>query len=418
MAANQLYAGKHNAILLQGFHWRSHEIDWYQILIDNAPKIQQLGFDYIWLPPCSASVDPQGYLPTEWYNLNSQYGTEDQLKKAIATLRSGEHPVESLADIVVNHRCGLNDWADFRNPTFADDGVTDPAAVEQANRRAVVQEDEWKDSGGQPAGGNDTGAQFDGGRDLDHTNPLVQKAIVAWLQWLKEHVGFGGWRWDYVKGYHPKHVGFYNDQTQPTFSVSELTDATTSGLVDWINRSYGQPDDDNGRPNRTGGKSAVFDFSTRAILKNALVENEFSLLKTQEGKCPGLMGIWPAMAVTFLDNHDTETANHDYPFPGKTVIQGYAYLLTHPGKPCIFWNHLFDWEPPYREAIEKLLQLRRQAELHAESTVNIAAAEKGLYAAVVDDKIAVKIGPTPWNPNPDEWTLQFEDHDLAIWRRS
>lgn len=27
-------------------------------------------------------------------------------------------------------------------------------------------------------------------------------------------------------------------------------------------------------------------------------------------------------------------------FPHHAVEQGYAYILTHPGTPCVFWDHL------------------------------------------------------------------------------
>jgi len=30
-----------------------------------------------------------------------------------------------------------------------------------------------------------------------------------------------------------------------------------------------------------------------------------------------------------------------WPFPSKHVMLGYAYILTHPGIPCLFWEHSF-----------------------------------------------------------------------------
>jgi alpha-amylase len=416
MAANALYAGKTDAILLQGFHWTSNEHSWYRILAEMSGDIQAAGFDYVWFPPPSASADPHGYLPTEWYNLNSKYGTQDELKAAIAALRKGKRSVEAIADVVVNHRCGVKDWADFQNPHFAPDGTTDPKAIEEANRKAVVQEDEWKEAGGKPAGSSDTGEQFNGGRDLDHTNPLVQQAIIKWLQWLKKEIGFVGWRWDLVKGYHPRFVGLYNDATQPAISVAEFADSEPLPLVDWINRTYGKPDVDGG-PDRTGGKSCAFDFPTRGFLKRAFEQNNYELLKSVEGRCPGLIGHWPAMAVTFLDNHDTEPANHNDPYPTERVAAGYAYLLTHPGKPCVFWPHLFDWGQALRKTILSLIQLRRRARLYAESGVNIRLAQTDLYAAVIDDKIALKLGPAPWQPDGDDWQSALDGDDFAVWSR-
>jgi len=48
-----------------------------------------------------------------------------------------------------------------------------------------------------------------------------------------------------------------------------------------------------------------------------------------------VIGWWPAKAVTFVDNHDTGSTQAMWPFPADKVMQGYAYILTHPGNPCI-----------------------------------------------------------------------------------
>jgi hypothetical protein len=60
---------------------------------------------------------------------------------------------------------------------------------------------------------------------------------------------------------------------------------------------------------------------------------------------------------TFVDNHDTGSTQAHWPFPHDKVGQGYAYILTHPGMPCIFWDHFFEWGD-LRGEIESLLQVR------------------------------------------------------------
>ena len=65
------------------------------------------------MPPPSESVSPQGYLPTDLYNLTSQYGSEAELRECISALHAAGLKV--LADIVINHRCaatqvGLRPW--------------------------------------------------------------------------------------------------------------------------------------------------------------------------------------------------------------------------------------------------------------------------------------------------------------------
>ena len=48
-----------------------------------------------------------------------------------------------------------------------------------------------------------------------------------------------------------------------------------------------------------------------------------------------IVGWWPQKAVTFLDNHDTGSTQRHWSFPDENLAMGYAYILTHPGVPCI-----------------------------------------------------------------------------------
>lgn len=46
--------------------------------------------------------------------------------------------------------------------------------------------------------------------------------------------------------------------------------------------------------------------------------------------------------MTFTDNHDTGCPQNHWPFPADRQALGYAYILTHPGIPCIFGPHFWD----------------------------------------------------------------------------
>lgn len=65
--------------------------------------LQELGVTQLWLPPPSNSVSKQGYLPGQLYDLDTPYGTKEELKGLLAQLK--EAGIASLADIVINHRC-------------------------------------------------------------------------------------------------------------------------------------------------------------------------------------------------------------------------------------------------------------------------------------------------------------------------
>jgi alpha-amylase len=46
-----------------------------------------------------------------------------------------------------------------------------------------------------------------------------------------------------------------------------------------------------------------------------------------------------------------------WPFPSDRVSQGYAYILTHPGMPCVAFDHYFDWGSKLQGEINALLQV-------------------------------------------------------------
>jgi alpha-amylase len=371
--------------MLQGYFWGAHQFGWYKVLAANAQAIKDAPFDYVWFPPPTRGVVPEGYMPTEWYDLNSRYGTVDELKTAISSLR----PTRAIADIVVNHRCGAHTAGpDFENPRFPD------------NAAAVVSDDECGLGTGRPDSGEGT---RDYGRDLDHTNPDVQAVIIEWLRWLKKDIGYAGWRYDMVKGYGAEFVGKYNDATQPELSVGEYYDGDGEKVARWIGA--------------TGGRSMAFDFPTRGRLKEALAKHEFGGLKTKEGKPAGVIGAKPGMSVTFIENHDTEPVRgNGEAFPSDSVMPGYAYILTHPGIPCVFWRHYFDCGEVQKEKIRKLIEVRKRNHLNSRSTVDIKAADGMKYAAQIDGKVAVKIGPGPWSPG-DGWHVVVDGNDFAVWER-
>ncbi|MEL7424066.1 MAG: alpha-amylase C-terminal beta-sheet domain-containing protein [Bacteroidota bacterium] len=381
-------------VMLQGFNWVSHSNSsgWYNVVQSKAQELGDAQFDMVWLPPPSDAAAPQGYLPRELYDVSTNYGTQQELTNCISALHN--EGIKVLADIVINHRVGTTNWADFTNPTWG--------------CWAVVSNDEWGQNGGNPCGNFDTGDNYHAARDIDHTNGTVRSDLIGWMNWLKNTIGFDGWRYDYVRGFNGYYNGVYNDGTNPYFTVGELWDnldlnnvnAHRQQIVDWI--------DD------TQGKSAAFDFTTKGVLQ-AAVNNQYWRLNIGGG-APGVIGWWPSRAVTFIDNHDTGSTQAYWPFPGGKVMQGYAYILTHPGVPSVFWDHYFDWG--LKGAIDALIEVRKDNGLHSESSIDIKEARWDLYAAEIDGKVAMKIGPGSWSPSGSGWVLRTSGNDYAVWDKA
>ena len=97
---------------------------------------------------------------------------------------------------------------------------------------------------------------------------------------------------------------------------------------------------------------------------------------------------------------------------------GYAYILTHPGIPCVFWPHFFDWGQAYRNSIQALMDIRKKAVVTSTSRMLVLAATNELYAAVVDgekQRVVLKLGKNwGWNPGAG-WTLAASGERYAVW---
>lgn len=401
--------------MLQAFGWDSCEAGgWYRIVQDKLTAIQELGVNFAWLPPPSQSVSPQGYMPGQLYDFNTPFGSETDLRALLAALKAAR--IAPLADIVINHRC-----ADQRDDRGRWNIFTD--AVEHPGRRVAW--GQWAIVGGDGyggTGGKDSGDDFGPAPDLDHTNEEVREGLKDWLRYLRDSVGYYGWRLDYVKGYAPSYTKEYIDDTVgcDTFVVGELwadmawgdeglefdQDAARQGMCDYIDG--------------TSRRCPLFDFPTKGILQEAVRNVEYHRLRDAAGKPPGLLGWWPSKAVTFIDNHDTGSTQQHWPFPADRLLAGYAYVLTHPGMPCILWEHAFD--SGITDGLKELVALRKRNDLHMRSEINICCAEPDMYVANIDDKVILKMGPRydmgPHLPDKGKgWHLAASGPDYAVWER-
>ncbi|XP_019170779.1 PREDICTED: alpha-amylase 3, chloroplastic isoform X2 [Ipomoea nil] len=233
----------------------------------------------------------------------------------------------------------------------------------------------------------------------------------------REEIGYDGWRLDFVRGFWGGYVKDYLETSEPYFAVGEYwdslsytygemdhnQDAHRQRIVDWINA--------------TNGTAGAFDVTTKGILHSAIERCEYWRLSDTKGKPPGVVGWWPSRAVTFIENHDTGSTQGHWRFPGGKEMQGYAYILTHPGTPSVFYDHVFSG---YQSEIGSLLSLRKRNKIHCRSTVKITKAERDVYAAMIDEKLAVKIGPGYYEPpsGPQNWSVALEGSDYKVWESS
>ena len=408
--------GGSTAILMQGFHWNSSSYsgpDWYVTMAGKAADMKALGITHIWFPPPSDSASTQGYLPRQLNVFNSNYGSATDLTNTINAFTA--QGIKSVVDVVINHRVGTTSWGDFTNPTWS--------------CSSVANNDEWTGACGTP----DTGNGYSAARDLDHTNSQVTSGIPTWMATLKSK-GFTGLRYDYSMGYRGAIQANYTNAFAPDFCVDEIWTTLSLSNINahrQIEMNYISGDaascTNSSDPTCGGGNGSTcgtFDFTTHGLLVEALNNNDYNVLKDSNNAPAGAIGWWPAMEVTFVDNHDTGPAEscgsgqNLWAVPCGSVMQGYAYILTHPGIPTIFYPHVYNWN--LRAPILALINARKAAGVNSTSAVAIQSATGGLYAAQITGTVhtlAMKIGPNSWSPSGSGWVLQTSGSNYAVWMK-
>ncbi len=454
-----------SGVMLQGFNWDSaprgkstYWGKWYNIMKSNATQIGNT-FEYVWCPPPSKTntSSSEGYGPTEWFDLNNCYGTVEELTDMIQSIS----PAKALADIVVNHRDGYSSWGDFANPSLGN--------VKGSNYKAICSDDEGFNDpndqsnpgeslmhsvGSDMRGAADTGAKYAASRDLDHTNTNVQNGIKQYLNDYLKPAGFVGWRYDFVKGYDGYYVGMYNAASDAEFAVGEYWPGTDDGggyfsasdPSSWANKIDGWIS----RTETGGYKTRAFDFVLKGIMNDiwgcsysggsSSATNNFGNLAN--GRT--LVNSQPAYAVTFVDNHDTGSTQGHWKLPDSAIPAAYAYILTHPGFPCVAWQHYFSYSESgsnlsaggsqfisgnsagtvngssgtLRELIDVLIDLRKSLGVEYDSSKEILSSSASCYASRVDGlhgSFIVSIGSSTYSGDVSDYEVVAYGTNYKVW---
>lgn len=325
----QGWPANHSGVMLQGFYWDSFSDSKWTHLEAQAPELGQY-FNLVWIPQsANCGGKSMGYDDLYWFsNYESSFGSENELRSLIKTFKN--NGIGTIADVVINHRKNVSTWFDFPVETYK--GVTYEMKSTDicANDDGGKTKKEADKQGVKLSSNNDTGENWDGMRDLDHSSQNVQTIVKAYLDMLLNDFGYAGFRYDMVKGYSGKFTGIYNDAAKPTYSVGEYWDGNVSVVKNWLEAT------------KVNDKitSAAFDFPIRYVVRDAIKAN-WSTVKTD-----GLANdpAYKQYAITFVENHDTEyrSSSEQQDPIRKDTLAANAYILASCGTPCVFYKHWID----------------------------------------------------------------------------
>ncbi len=361
-------------VILQTFYWdcpsaEGREGKWWEYLNSRLPVIAQTGFTSLWLPPASkaAAWNSMGYDPYDYYDLGefdqkgatqTWFGTKTNLQALIQSAHGLN--LQVYADLVFNHNSGAD--VQEQNPITGQMRWTKYTPKSGMFPRDWTcfhpsRYESWDDM------------TFGDMPDLCHRNPNVYSALISHARWLLEEIGFDGYRFDMVKGYGGWMVRsimemwmLRNEAGLKPYGVGECWDSART-IGEWLDETNIWSDNPVG----------AFDFPLRWRLQNLCDSYGYSLRNLTES---GVL-LWdrPAQAVTFVENHDVARSS---PIVNDKLL-AYAFILTHEGYPCVFWQDYFNYnlgQPGTQNGIEALVQAH---EYYAGGATQILYVDDNLY---------------------------------------
>jgi alpha-amylase len=376
---------------------------WRQ-LAERAQEIKNLGTTAVWMPPAYKSMDGDhdtGYAPYDLYDLGefdqkgsvrTKYGTKDEFITAVKAVKDAG--MVAYADIVLNHRMGGDELEDVvveevachdRNQTvggtrtirtwskFTFPGRGDTYSPFKWDRQHFTafgaNADEPHESGKiyRVTGKNFSGevcfenGNFDYlmGSDVDCYHPDVKAELDRWAAWLVETTGVDGFRLDAVKHIPAPFFKEWLSNVRAHFSGREFF-----AVGEYWTGSLTEVE---GYLAAVDGAMRLFDVPLHYKFHEASQAGaSFDISKIFDGT---LVQANPLMAVTFVDNHDSQ--------PGQALeswiddwFKPIAYaliLLRKDGYPCVFYGDYFgsSGDPngnhpltSHRKLIDDMLQAR------------------------------------------------------------
>lgn len=388
-----------NGVLFQAFEWENPSGEHYNDLIKKIPDFVKGGITALWLPPQCKATSPfdVGYGIYDLYDLGefdqkgevrTKYGTKDQYLALIHALE--ENGIAAYADVVINHKASADEKETFKvvkvNPDNRMENLSDAYEIEGwtkftfGPRQGKYSDFTWHwyhftgvdyDAKNEESGifrvvGDNKGWAFgvsgEKGNfdylmfaDIDHYHPEVREELFKWALWMIDETGVKGFRMDAAKhideDFMRDFVAYVKAERGEDFYILGEYWQTDENVLDhYLYETKYDMDlfDVKLHYNFYAASKSGSDYDMRGIFDNTIVQEH------------------PQMAVTFVNNHDSQPGQALENFVESWFIP-HAYALTllrRDGYPCVFYGDYYGigGEHPvdgHKDCIDKLLQIRK-----------------------------------------------------------
>lgn len=347
-------------VFMQGFYWNSTPGGiWWDSLASLSTRLASAGFSAVWFPSSSKGAGggmSMGYDPYDHYDfgdynqkgsLETRFGSKSELKNAIDAYHAVGMQV--FADAVVRHMMGgeqkvpyecrpLNN-GNYIVPDSAYMLFQYPSGSGRFKKTAASfypnSQNCWVD----PLFVQ-TDPIFRFGEWLDHNKQSVKDSLIAWGRYLRQELGYDGFRLDAVKSINPAFMAQWLNGSNPGgYAVAELW-GSTSEIGNWLQVAKYQ----------NGANVSMFDFPLRYNLRDMCnTTNGGFNMNNLDGAGLINSGFSGFDVSTFLENHDFDRKGwdgqidngHDPVIYDKAL--GYAYILFSEGRPSVFFKDYVDY---------------------------------------------------------------------------
>ncbi|KAJ7475864.1 glycoside hydrolase family 13 protein [Mycena latifolia] len=405
-----------NPLMLQFFTWdaKHNNMSWWKHLESEIPKLAEMGFTQVWLPPPNKGQNQngRGYDAYDLWDLGefnqkgkhigtvrTRWGTRDEFLRACQVATS--HGVDVLIDAVLNHKLGADRFESFQavsvNPQnrLKDEGpareIDGWTAFDFKGRGDKYSSFRWthehftgldwdhrtRTGGIYRIAGKGWSRHVDTelgnydyllGIDVDHRNPDVQKDLLNWGVWILEVIISV-----YILALHQLFqttgaIGFRLD------AIKHIDRRFLLRFITHVRKQSGKPQMFSVSEYWSGdlklilpyikafrGETAFFDVPLHMNFHDASKHHSQYDLRSILNNT--IVKERPKDAVTFVDNHDTVVGQSLESWVDTNFkIQAYSLILLRPdGHPCVFYGDLYPNEECYDANVSQNLTLLIEA---------------------------------------------------------